>query len=354
MLSEDDIILLEESDLSDSVVYSEYYAVPDIKELENTSINESMIQLNSEEVDMLIESKYYGNENNLDEVVYERVSSDEVEKDNLIDKSLKAIGLIPETVYADYTTSVGGVNDKKHYCYLKKTLFFAKTKIYYHTHDNEKKYYYQLVCTMTWTKMPVNRLLDIYQLSWDGLAYERAGVSEREDWRAQGVDLNPRVIKAHDTETFYVEKSGDGSQKAYSMNRNIKKEQKFKGCYRQSNVELVNGEYAISRYGLIGANDLINDRSKSTDTRIYYTNYYNETIKIIVYLKPFADNEAAIYTDYKHSKMKATINAGVVLKVVVAIKQKDWKEILIRPQIIDKYLTYTEAGANIGGWSVYL
>ena len=52
--------------------------------------------------------------------------------------------------------------------------------------------------------------------------------------------------------------------------------------------------------------------------------------------------------------MKATINAGVVLKVVVAIKQKDWKEILIRPQIIDKYLTYTEAGANIGGWSVYL
>ena len=39
MLSEDDIILLEESDLSDSVVYSEYYAVPDIKELENTSIN---------------------------------------------------------------------------------------------------------------------------------------------------------------------------------------------------------------------------------------------------------------------------------------------------------------------------
>ena len=117
---------------------AEYYAVTDCEDKEQI-VEDDMIPLTSNEVDMLIESHYYGKENDLDSVVSERVNSeDEDYESSIIDKTMEAIGLKPKNVYAENAKSIGGINDKKHYSYLKKMYYFNKTKYYYHDSRGEK------------------------------------------------------------------------------------------------------------------------------------------------------------------------------------------------------------------------
>lgn len=368
MLSESDVNALEESDISEGIVYTEYYAVPDIKEADNINVEEAMIPLTPEEVDMLIESKYYGKENNLDEVVYERVNLEQEDTDSLLEKSIEVLGLKPQNVYAENAIEIGGVNDKNHYSYLKKSLYFNKTKHYY-LEDGIKKNYYILIGTTTWTKMPINRLLDIYQLTWNAnLCFDIANMDERALWRKQGIDLSPRVVKAHDTEKFYVEKNGDGSKKGYSMTRHIQKEQTRIGYGKVGDIGLKNGEYIINDSGIVGANDLLNDKSIATDDRISYTNYYNESIKITVYLKDNSSKSVAyIYFNYNHLKAKAVINTVGVIKIariIVNVVRKNWKQISVsdvilvgdlnKNKIIKEKYYYDSAGIDIGSWLVPL
>lgn len=355
MLSDEEIECLEDTDFSDCIVYAEYYAVTDCEDKEQI-VEDDMIPLTSNEVDMLIESHYYGKENDLDSVVSERVNSeDEDYESSIIDKTMEAIGLKPKNVYAENAKSIGGINDKKHYSYLKKMYYFNKTKYYYHDSRGEKNYYYQLIGTMTWTKMPDNRLLDVYQLSWNGLSYEFPSVSEKEDWRKQGVDLSPTVVRAYDKESFYVEKDGDGSQKGYSMIRHIRKKQTCIGVYSNGKVDLKNGQFIKNQNGISGAYDLINDRSTSTDSKIYYKNYYNDSIKITVYLKDTVKNTAVIYQDYVHAKLKARLKEGVVTSIAISVIEKDWKAISLLSCIYRRYVEYTPAGiGTYNGWLVML
>ena len=184
---------------------------------------------------------------------------------------------------------------------------------------------------MTWSKMPDNRLLDVYQLSWNGLSYEFPSVSEKEDWRKQGVDLSPTVVRAYDKESFYVEKDGDGK------------------------VDLKNGQFIKNQNGISGAYDLINDRSTSTDSKIYYKNYYNDSIKITVYLKDTVKNTAVIYQDYVHAKLKARLKEGVVTSIAISVIEKDWKAISLLSCIYRRYVEYTPAGiGTYNGWLVML
>lgn len=203
--------------------------------------------------------------------------------------------------------------------------------------------------------MPDNRLLDVYQLSWNGLSYEFPSVSEKEDWRKQGVDLSPTVVRAYDKESFYVEKDGDGSQKGYSMIRHIRKKQTCIGVYSNGKVDLKNGQFIKNQNGISGAYDLINDRSTSTDSKIYYKNYYNDSIKITVYLKDTVKNTAVIYQDYVHAKLKARLKEGVVTSIAISVIEKDWKAISLLSCIYRRYVEYTPAGiGTYNGWLVML
>lgn len=171
-LDEHDIASLDGTDLDNITVLTEYYAIPDTKD------NEIMIKLTSNEVDELIASKYYGKDVDMDSVVYERVK----------DEYLKGA---------------------EKYAYIKKSLILSKTDIYYHTTDDEKENFYQLIESLTFVVMPASRGIDEYKINLTNIEYEMADPGVWDDLREQGHDLEyiaTSVSKVYDEEKYLISK----------------------------------------------------------------------------------------------------------------------------------------------------
>lgn len=279
-LDEYDILSLEDAELDNISVLTEYYAIPDTKD------NDIMIRLTSEEVDMLIGAEYYNKENDLDSAIYERVKNE----------SLKV---------------VTGNKGKERYAYLKKTLILSKTDYYYSAHE-KTKYYYEIIETLSWIKMPVYRQVDEYEIEWTGIMYEKMSPSEWGEWKEQNLDkeyMSPSVLKVYDEEKYYIEKNDDGSKKDYSLTKSVQQDIQFD----------------ISREKLKGVNTLLKNKVETTKNGKEYTNYYNETIKVRAYLKvsEYGDN-ISVYETYKHSAKddkadnSKCIYIGIAVTVIIA------------------------------------
>ena len=279
-LDEYDILSLEDAELDNISVLTEYYAIPDTKD------NDIMIRLTSEEVDMLIGAEYYNKENDLDSAIYERVKNE----------SLKV---------------VTGNKGKERYAYLKKTLILSKTDYYYSAHE-KTKYYYEIIETLSWIKMPVYRQVDEYEIEWTGIMYEKMSPSEWGEWKEQNLDkeyMSPSVLKVYDEEKYYIEKNDDGSKKDYSLTKSVQQDIQFD----------------ISREKLKGVNTLLKNKVETTKNGKEYTNYNNETIKVRAYLKAseYGDN-ISVYETYKHSAKddkadnSKCIYIGIAVTVIIA------------------------------------
>lgn len=279
-LDEYDILSLEDAELDNISVLTEYYAIPDTKD------NDIMIRLTSEEVDMLIGAEYYNKENDLDSAIYERVKNE----------SLKV---------------VTGNKGKERYAYLKKSLILSKTDYYYSAHE-KTKYYYEIIETLSWIKMPVYRQVDEYEIEWTGIMYEKMSPSEWGEWKEQNLDkeyMSPSVLKVYDEEKYYIEKNDDGSKKDYSLTKSVQQDIQFD----------------ISREKLKGVNTLLKNKVETKKNGKEYTNYYNETIKVRAYLKAseYGDN-ISVYETYKHSAKddksdnSKCIYIGIAVTVIIA------------------------------------
>lgn len=269
-LDEHDIASLDGTDLDNITVLTEYYAIPDTKD------NEIMIKLTSNEVDELIASKYYGKDVDMDSVVYERVK----------DEYLKGA---------------------EKYAYIKKSLILSKTDIYYHTTDDEKENFYQLIESLTFVVMPASRGIDEYKINLTNIEYEMADPGVWDDLREQGHDLEyiaTSVSKVYDEEKYLISKK---EKENYTLTKNIKEEQTDIRKVDNREAQLSNGQYEVNRTNLAGVNDLLDDKVHDTKEGKEYTNYYNETIKVRLYLIPMYELSDRVYIseEYKHSVKEA-------------------------------------------------
>lgn len=273
-LDEQDIASLEIIDLNNITVLTEYYAIPDTKD------SKLMIKLTSKEVDMLIASKYYEVESDLDSVIYERTK-------------------------LDYVGEPSYDKGQVRYAFLKKSLILLKTN-YYYTEDDVKKNYYELIESLTFVKMPVNRLTDEYEIYMEGLCLEETIAVPEEEWREQGIDkeyISPTVTKLYDEEKYLIKK---GNKEGYTLTKNIKRELLNAETIGVRNEKLSAGQFMAISQEICGLNTLQNDKVDSTNNGKEYTNYYNETIKIRAYLRTYGShNTVVIGENYKHAATEA-------------------------------------------------
>ncbi len=273
-LDEQDIASLEIIDLNNITVLTEYYAIPDTKD------SKLMIKLTSKEVDMLIASKYYEVESDLDSVIYERTK-------------------------LDYVGEPSYDKGQVRYAFLKKSLISIKTN-YYYTEDDVKKNYYELIESLTFVKMPVNRLTDEYEIYMEGLCLEETIAVQEEEWREQGIDkeyISPTVTKVYDEEKYLIKK---GNKEGYTLTKNIKRELLNAETIGVRNEKLSAGQFMAISQEICGLNTLQNDKVDSTNNGKEYTNYYNETIKIRAYLRTYGShNTVVIGENYKHAATEA-------------------------------------------------
>lgn len=273
-LDEQDIASLEIIDLNNITVLTEYYAIPDTKD------SKLMIKLTSKEVDMLIASKYYEVESDLDSVIYERTK-------------------------LDYVGEPSYDKGQVRYAFLKKSLILLKTN-YYYTEDDVKKNYYELIESLTFVKMPVNRLTDEYEIYMEGLCLEETIAVQEEEWREQGIDkeyISPTVTKVYDEEKYLIKK---GNKEGYTLTKNIKRELLNAETIGVRNEKLSAGQFMAISQEICGLNTLQNDKVDSTNNGKEYTNYYNETIKIRAYLRTYGShNTVVIGENYKHAATEA-------------------------------------------------
>ncbi|MBE5927396.1 MAG: hypothetical protein E7270_10585 [Lachnospiraceae bacterium] len=355
-LTDEEIQSLKDIEKEDIEVYTEYYAVVDEG---NTSITEDeLIPLNSDEVNELIKEEYYGKKSDLNKKIHNRMNRKESKSKK---DFLELIGIKPIVVYASDSYTIGGVNDKVNYSYLKKSLFAVKSKFYYYNADNVKKYYYQIIATMTWSKMPENRLWDIFSIEWEGMSYEYPSTSERKNWTEQGVNLSPQVMRIYDTETFWINKNSTNKEPYnYTYKYNITKDMTCKAYGNDKEVTLKNNQYYLRSDKMVGVVDLLDDKSVAYDSgKIKYTNYTNEGVKIIMYLKKQGDNTGRVYLMWKHTQKKVKLNLDISLDRIVSLtisiaESNPIMTVLTLAGGVNgkTYYTYTNAGKSTNNWIV--
>lgn len=163
-----------EENMENLQIHVEYYAgndteenVENIEDVENTTIEESMIRLTDEEVNMYIAESCYGIETNLNESLSERMDNEDADNEdnsdiNLGEEIMSTIGLAPQTVYAsaDYerTQSAGGQGA------TNKTMLKKTVQVYKVSEKTAKTH-----VTYTWEIMPVNRGVDAMKIGLSGL-----------------------------------------------------------------------------------------------------------------------------------------------------------------------------------------
>ncbi len=350
--TEEELDAISQSDTDDIVVYTEYYAVIDDENISEAVTEDELILLEADEVNELIKEEYYDKESKLNDKLNERLNK----KEKASNKDfLQMIGIKPVVVYAADTYSIGGIDDKDNYCYLKKSLVAMRSRFYYHTAEGTKKYYYQLVGTMEWTKMPIHRYVDIFSMEWDNLSYETPSADEKLDWKNQGVDLSPKLTRIFDREIFWIDKNSvDKEPYDYSYKKGITKTMTKSGCGKYDNIDLKNNQFYLREDKVVGVVNLMDNKSEAyDDNTVKFTNYTNEKVRIVMYVKRDGDNTGDVYLSWSHAKKSISASASAFVSALISIASKDiTSAVFTLADGTEVEIKYSNAGINHNAWTV--
>lgn len=298
--SEKDIKELEDNINEDSLIFSGYYAVNDIKELADTPVQrDEMIELTPEQVDKYIAEEYYGAETDLQETLteeFEEMAEDNTDenRDNVISAIGELIGLGVNDVSAE-TIAYGGLNDKQK-TMLREILVISELK------DGKTMHVW---FKFEWTDMPKYRAVDTVYLGWEGAFYDgcddqyNSKTNVLHTWYEDYITYKGKSVEAS---TKYGEKRLDEHYNSYKLTAESY-------CIRENYLCCVIELHADVPYSNKPVTDL---------------EYEDESVAMNFYLKKdFGRKGVRFFPQYVHIKQKSKFNGKNVVGVAVSVISKD-------------------------------